>query len=147
MRYLASGVAPVRGGTYFSLPPQRKVGKRKRLTPPVLDVCPRAPNGPTLHTPVPWLVLVANASNQRLTRFTHLRFSTPRQTVRRRPGGKLCVGFRAIRAPLRTDSARVPPGRSAISYNATTYIQFATWAAYTVRCRLTGYGYLKRVRR
>jgi hypothetical protein len=30
----ASRVAPVRGGTYFSLPPQRKVGKRKRLTPP-----------------------------------------------------------------------------------------------------------------
>ncbi|MGT2469744.1 hypothetical protein [Paraburkholderia terrae] len=27
-------VAPVRGGTYFSLPPQRKIGKRKRLTPP-----------------------------------------------------------------------------------------------------------------
>ncbi|MGE8472916.1 MAG: hypothetical protein ACN6QC_16810, partial [Paraburkholderia hospita] len=26
----ASHVAPVRGGTYFSLPPQRKVGKRKR---------------------------------------------------------------------------------------------------------------------
>ncbi|ALL67558.1 liporotein [Paraburkholderia caribensis MBA4] len=36
LRYLASGVAPVRGGTYFSLPPQRKVGKRKRLTPPAL---------------------------------------------------------------------------------------------------------------
>jgi hypothetical protein len=34
--YLASRVAPVRGGTYFSLPPQRKVGKRKRLTPPIL---------------------------------------------------------------------------------------------------------------
>jgi hypothetical protein len=32
----ASGVAPVRGGTYFSLPPQRKVGKRKRLTPLIL---------------------------------------------------------------------------------------------------------------
>jgi hypothetical protein len=31
-----SSVAPVRGGTYFSLPPQRKVGKRKRLTPPAL---------------------------------------------------------------------------------------------------------------
>jgi hypothetical protein len=31
-----SRVAPVRGGTYFSLPPQRKVGKRKRLTPPIL---------------------------------------------------------------------------------------------------------------
>ncbi|WP_310044710.1 hypothetical protein, partial [Paraburkholderia caribensis] len=38
MRYLASCVAPVRGGTYFSLPPQRKVGKRKRLTPPALDL-------------------------------------------------------------------------------------------------------------
>ncbi|MHB9838588.1 hypothetical protein Q8F57_027545 [Paraburkholderia terrae] len=36
MRYLASSVAPVRGGTYFSLPPQRKVGKRKRLTPLIL---------------------------------------------------------------------------------------------------------------
>jgi hypothetical protein len=32
----ASSVAPVRSGTYFSLPPQRKVGKRKRLTPPAL---------------------------------------------------------------------------------------------------------------
>jgi hypothetical protein len=31
-----SSVAPVRGGTYFSLPPQRKVGKRKRLTPLIL---------------------------------------------------------------------------------------------------------------
>jgi hypothetical protein len=36
IRLRASSVAPVRGGTYFSLPPQRKVGKRKRLTPPVL---------------------------------------------------------------------------------------------------------------
>ena len=27
-------VPPVRGGTYFSLPPQRKVGKRKRLEAP-----------------------------------------------------------------------------------------------------------------
>src|ERR1700754_4548395 len=30
---------------------------------------PRALNVPTLHTAVPWLVLVANASNERLTRF------------------------------------------------------------------------------
>ena len=30
---------------------------------------PRAPNVPTLHTVVPWLVLVANASNERLTHF------------------------------------------------------------------------------
>src|SRR5690349_5320251 len=61
MRYLASRVAPVRGGTYFSLPPQRKVGKRKRLTPPILDVCPRAPNVPALHTAVP----LASARRQR----------------------------------------------------------------------------------
>gem|GEM_PF-1772723 len=32
---------------------------------------PRAPNVPTPHTAAPWLVLVANASNRRLTRFRH----------------------------------------------------------------------------
>jgi hypothetical protein len=32
--YWFISVPPVRGGTYFSLPPQRKVGKRKRLKPP-----------------------------------------------------------------------------------------------------------------
>jgi len=32
----------VRGGTYFSLPPQREVGKRKRLTPLILKRVPRA---------------------------------------------------------------------------------------------------------
>src|SRR5690242_5821737 len=42
LRERASRVAPVRGGTYFSLPPQRKVGKRKRLTPPSLFL----PEGP-----------------------------------------------------------------------------------------------------
>ena len=36
--FLASCVAPVRGGAYFSLPPQRKVGKRKPLTPSVLTL-------------------------------------------------------------------------------------------------------------
>src|SRR5690349_7739458 len=102
MRYLASGVAPVRGGTYFSLPPQRKVGKRKRLTPPALDLCPRAPNVPILHTAAHRLGCVANALSVRLTRFIYPRQRTPCQTVHCRPGGKLCVGFRAIRAPLRT---------------------------------------------
>ncbi len=85
-------------------------------------------------------MFVANALNERLTRFTHLRFSMPCQTVHRRPGGKLCVGFRAIRASLRTDSTRVPPCKSAKPYDATTYTQFATWAAHTIRCRLLGYG-------
>ena len=92
-------------------------------------------------------MLVASALNERLTRFTSPFFSTPRQTVRRRPGGKLCVGFRAIRAPLRTDSACVPPGKNATLYDATTYTQFATWAAHAVRCRWPLYGSLKRVRR
>src|SRR5690349_14966284 len=78
--FRASGVAPVRGGTYFSLPPQRKVGKRKRLTPPILDVYPRAPNVPTLHTPVPRLILVANASNRCLTRFKY-PYSCERQRI------------------------------------------------------------------
>src|SRR5690349_16241985 len=97
MRYLASGVAPVRGGTYFSLPPQRKVGKRKRLTPPVLDVCPRAPHVPVLHAAAYLFAFAASALYVRLTRFIYPRHSTPRQTVLRRPGGKLCVSWRAAR--------------------------------------------------
>ena len=43
----ASRVAPVRGGTYFSLPPQRKVGKRKRLTPPALVFACGPPTAPS----------------------------------------------------------------------------------------------------
>jgi hypothetical protein len=81
-----------------------------------------------------------------LTRFTHLRFSTPRQPVGRRPGGKLCVGRSASHVSLRTDSARVPPCKSATLYDATTYTQFATWATHTIRCRRLMYGCLKRVR-
>src|SRR5690349_10388940 len=129
MRYLASSVAPVRGATYFSLPPQRKVGKRKRLTPPVLDLCPRAPNVPTLHTATHRLACVANAPSVRLTRFTRPRHSTSCQTVRRRPGGKLCVGprcstrftpdwvaglvflVRALSCAVRQPTHSLPPGR------------------------------------
>ena len=43
--------------------------------------------------------------------------------------------------------ARAPPCKSAKLYDATTYTQFATWAAHTIRCRLSEYGYSKRVRR
>src|SRR5689334_24753378 len=81
-RLRGAGVAPVRGGTYFSLPPQRKVGKRKRLTPPILDVCPRAPNVPTLHTATPLSVCVANALNERLTHFKHPYMSQRQRMVR-----------------------------------------------------------------
>src|SRR5689334_10617781 len=53
----------------------------------------------------------------------------------------------APHASLQTNSARVPPGKSARLYDATTYTQFATWAAHTIRCRWPLYGSLKRVRR
>ncbi|BCF96292.1 hypothetical protein PPGU19_008610 [Paraburkholderia sp. PGU19] len=78
---------------------------------------------------------VASALALRLTRFTHPRCTMPRQTFLRRPGGKLYVGRGASHASLRTDSARVPPCKSAELYAATTYTQFATWAAQTIRCR------------
>jgi len=38
-------------------------------------------------------------------------------------------------------------GKSANLCGATTYTQFATWAACTIRCRWPVYGCLKRVRR
>jgi hypothetical protein len=71
LRFRGAGVAPVRGGTYFSLPRQRKVGKRKPLHTASACFCPRAPNGPALHPAAHWFVLVANASNGRLTHFNH----------------------------------------------------------------------------
>ncbi|BCZ77980.1 hypothetical protein PTKU64_16550 [Paraburkholderia terrae] len=46
-----------------------------------------------------------------------------------RPGGKLCVGRSTSLASLRTDSACVQPCKSATLCDATTYTQFATWAA------------------
>src|SRR6266702_4337081 len=92
-------------------------------------------------------MFVANALNERLTRFTHPRSNMPYQIFRRRPGGKLCVGRSTAHALLRTDSARIPPCKSAKLYDATTYTQFATWAAHTIRCRWLLCGCLKRVRR
>ena len=92
-------------------------------------------------------MFVANALALRLTRFTLPRRRTPRQILHGRPGGKLCVGRSATHATLRTDCTCVPPCKSATLYDATTYTQFATWAAHTVRCRLPEYGYSKRVRR
>src|ERR1700754_5088711 len=92
-------------------------------------------------------MFVANALAVRITRFTHSRRSTPCQILHGRPGGKLCVGHSTSNASLRTDSARVPPCKSARLYDATTYTQFATWAAHTIRCCLPEYGYSKRVRR
>src|ERR1700756_2344095 len=92
-------------------------------------------------------MFVASALALRLTRFTLPRFSMPCQIVHHRPGGKLCVGRSATHASLRTDSARVPRCKSANVYAATTYTQFATWAAQTIRCRSPVYGSSERVRR
>jgi hypothetical protein len=47
---------------------------------------------------------------------------------------------------LRTDSTRIPPCKSGRLYDATTYTQFATWAALAIRCRWHRYGYSERVR-
>src|ERR1700741_4649979 len=92
-------------------------------------------------------MFVANALAVRLTRFTHPRCTMPCQIFHGRPGGKLCVGRRDTHASLRTDRACVPPFKSATLYDATTYTQFATWAAHTIRCRWPEYGYSRRVGR
>src|SRR6266702_7701034 len=92
-------------------------------------------------------MFVANALAVRLTHFTRPRRSMPCQIFHRRPGGKLCVGCSTAHASLRTNSARVPPCKSANLYAATTYTQFATWAAVAVRWRKPMYGCLKWVRR
>ncbi|BCF92301.1 hypothetical protein PPGU16_53680 [Paraburkholderia largidicola] len=105
------------------------------------------PKGLTLHTATLWFALVANVLSLRITRFARPRYRMPRQTVHRRPGGKLCVGRSASHASLRTDSARVPPCKRATLNGATTYTQFATWAAHTICCRLPLCGCLKRVMR
>ena len=101
MRFLDSCVAPVRGGTYFSLPPQRKVGKRKRANTVSPSSYPRAPNVPGLHLaacqPVCVANVTANASPAPCTRTTanHAgRVSSP--------CGKRCVGCRAAHASART---------------------------------------------
>ncbi|CAG9241651.1 hypothetical protein PCAR4_1090076 [Paraburkholderia caribensis] len=83
----------------------------------------------------------------RITRFTHLHDSPLCQTVHCRPGGKLCVGPSTPHALLRTGNTRVPPRKSDNQYGATTYTQFATWAAHIMRRRLPLHGYSKRVRR
>src|SRR5579859_6083898 len=82
-----------------------------------------------LQTATSQSAFVANVLSVCLTRFVHPRHSTPRQIARRRPGGKLCVGRSTPHASLPTDSARAPSCRSAALYDATTYTQFATWAA------------------
>jgi hypothetical protein len=120
----ASCVAPVRGGTYFSLPRQRKVGKRKPLTPPTLLPSHGPPTAPSClrqgssRCPLPTPRI--NASLASRSRVAARAINLHAFYI-----GKLCVGFRAVRASLRTGKQ----GRcrkSADVCSATTYTQFAT---------------------
>src|SRR6266702_7191474 len=89
----ASSVAPVRGGTYFSLPPQRKVGKRKRLTPPARVFIHGPPTSPRFTRQCPgWCSLptlrtnASPASNTRTRASSSEWYVPPRwQTVCRLP--------------------------------------------------------------
>ncbi|MFM0024641.1 hypothetical protein, partial [Paraburkholderia azotifigens] len=49
----------------------KKSRQKKAAHTASLCVYPRAPNVPIRHTAVPWPVLVANGSNNRITRFRH----------------------------------------------------------------------------
>ena len=128
-----ASVAPVRGGTYFSLPRQRKVGKRKPLTPPVLVLACGPPTVLTLHAATRSFARVASVLTARITHFKLPRHGPRYQEAHGRPGGKLCVGRRDGSAPLRTEK-RDRCRRSTNACSAIAYTQFATWAALTSRC-------------
>ncbi|SEI77833.1 hypothetical protein SAMN05192539_100477 [Paraburkholderia diazotrophica] len=69
---LAARALPLCGAALTFFAAAKKVSKESGLTPPVLDLYPRALNVPEFHTAVCWLVFVANALLERLTRFTHI---------------------------------------------------------------------------
>ncbi|BDC42555.1 hypothetical protein PTKU15_58520 [Paraburkholderia terrae] len=79
-------------------------------------------------------MFVASALAVRLTRFTHPRFTMPCQMVHGRLGGKLCV-CPLYSTRITSDRYRTRRCKSAKLYDATTYTQFATCAADTIRCR------------
>ncbi|CAG9261571.1 hypothetical protein PUN4_390017 [Paraburkholderia unamae] len=73
-------VAPVRGGTYFSLQRQRKVGKRKPLTPPV----------PATVHPAPHQVVAPEHPSLRTFELSDKAVILPAARFARR--GKVCKG-------------------------------------------------------
>ncbi|CAG9235387.1 hypothetical protein PSAB6_620025 [Paraburkholderia sabiae] len=123
-----AGVAPVRGGTYFSLQRQRKVGKRKPLTPPILVFFQRITSVPTLHTTPRNTISVAIAPIQRPTNFMHRRRSPQYGKSTTAIGRTICRDSRSQRKP--TAEIGRSPCRDA--NGATTYTPFATWAAVDV---------------
>ncbi|SEI07633.1 hypothetical protein SAMN05192544_101931 [Paraburkholderia hospita] len=134
----ASCVAPVRGGTYFSLPPQRKVGKRKRLTPPTLDFHPRAPSVPTLHTAAFLFVLVANALNECLTRFECFCTGQRQRTVCAAQVANRVQVVASYTLALLQGGAHAQSVRSEACEAQEADTQFATWAAVDCLARHTG---------
>ena len=94
-----AGVAPVRGGTYFSLPRQRKVGKRKPLTPPMLVLTHGLSTSPRLARQrvrsflLPTLFSIASPASR-------VRISANRIAPFAPLCGKRCVGFRAAQETI-----------------------------------------------
>jgi hypothetical protein len=139
-RVSTSCVAPVRGSTYFSLPPQRKVGKRKRANTTTFLFACGTPTGPTPRTASHLLTPVASVPDQRITHFT-----LPRPILRDQPAQVLQVAncVSAVAPYTHHSGLKSKDGvscRSADAYGAPTYTQFATWAAVTIRCRWRRYG-------
>ncbi|SEI97994.1 hypothetical protein SAMN05192539_1005274 [Paraburkholderia diazotrophica] len=69
---LAARALPLCGAALTFFAAAKKVSKESGLTPPVLDLYPRALNVPEFHTAVCSLMFVANALLVRLTRFMHV---------------------------------------------------------------------------
>jgi hypothetical protein len=65
--------------TFFAA--AKKVSKESGLTPPILDLYPRAPNVPIIRAATLYLAAVASAFTKRLTRSTHPYVSQLRQTI------------------------------------------------------------------
>ncbi|MPW17457.1 hypothetical protein GCT13_11070 [Paraburkholderia sp. CNPSo 3157] len=71
MRLAARGL-PLCGAALTFFAAAKKVSKESGLTPPMLDLYPRALSVPMLRAAVCWLMLVANVLAKGLTRFMHV---------------------------------------------------------------------------
>jgi len=118
----------VRGGTYFSLPPQRKVGKRKRLTPPARVPIHGPPTSPSFTRqcpgwyPLPTLRTNASPTSNTRTWATGSEWYVPPrwQTVCR-------LSCRIAWRSHRWDACAIGPEWGV--WGTAAYTQFATWAA------------------
>ncbi|SEI83274.1 hypothetical protein SAMN05192539_1004246 [Paraburkholderia diazotrophica] len=69
---LPARALPLCGAALTFFAAAKKVSKESGLTPPVLDLYPRALNVPVFLAAACWLVFVANVLAKRLTRFMHV---------------------------------------------------------------------------